>query len=74
MYKRQWEHSHVVESDEQGEVRTFCIYTAPNEEMLRAHALAVGNHVVLNVYELAGDVAPADIPAEGQRTPQGYFS
>jgi hypothetical protein len=69
-----WEHSHVVESDEEGAVRTFCIYTAPNEQMLRAHALAIGQHVVLNVYELAGDVAPADIPAEGERVEDDYFS
>jgi hypothetical protein len=69
-----WEHSHVVESDEHGAVRTFCIYTAPNEEALRAHALAIGQHVVLNVYELAGDVVPADIPAEGQAVPEDYFS
>jgi hypothetical protein len=69
-----WEHSHVVESDEEGAVRTFCIYRAPNEEMLREHALAVGNHVVLNLYELAGDVAPADVPREGQPVPGGYFS
>lgn len=69
-----WEHSHVVASDEQGAVRTFCIYTAPNEEVLRAHALAIGQHVVLNVYELAGDVAPADIPAEGKPVTNDYFS
>lgn len=69
-----WEHTHVAESDEEGAVRTFCIYTAPNEEELRAHALAVGSHVVLNVYELAGDVAPADIPPEEQTAPEGYFS
>lgn len=69
-----WEHTHVAESDEEGAVRTFCIYTAPNEEELRAHALAVGSHVVLHVYELAGDVAPADIPPEEQPAPEGYFS
>jgi hypothetical protein len=40
----------------------------------RAHALAIGQHVVLNVYELAGDVVPADIPAEGQAVPEDYFS
>lgn len=61
-----WEHTHVVESDERGSVRTFCVYSAPNEEMIRQHAAAVGGHVVLNVYELTADVTPADIPAEGQ--------
>lgn len=69
-----WEHSHVVESDDEGLVRTFCVYTAPDERTLRAHALAVGGHVVLNVYELAGDVAPADIPPEGTAAPEAFFS
>lgn len=61
-----WEHSHVVSSDADGGIRTFCVYSAPNAESLRAHASAIGSHVVLNVYEIVGDVVPADIPAEGE--------
>ena len=29
-----WEHSHVV-VDDAGLVKTFCVYDAPNEEMVR---------------------------------------
>ncbi len=32
-----WEHSHIV-SDESG-IKSFCVYDAPNEELLREHAL-----------------------------------
>ena len=32
-----WEHSHVV-VDEEGAVKTYCVYAAPNEEMVREHA------------------------------------
>jgi hypothetical protein len=68
-----WEHSHVVASTDDGLVRTFCIYQAPDAETLRAHAASVGGHVVINVYELAGDVAPVDIPPEGVEGPE-FFS
>jgi Nickel responsive protein SCO4226-like len=53
-----WEHSHVV-SDE-STIKTFCVYEAPDEEMVRQHAAVVGDHVVGRVYEIAGDVTPAD--------------
>jgi hypothetical protein len=68
-----WEHSHVVASTDDGLVRTFCIYQAPDAETLRAHAASVGGHLVINVYELAGDVAPVDIPPEGEEAPE-FFS
>ena len=35
-----WEHSHIVVGDD-GEVLTFCVYGAPNEEMIREHAARV---------------------------------
>ena len=38
-----WEHSHVVVDDE-GTVRTFCVYGAPSEDSVRAHARALGDH------------------------------
>jgi hypothetical protein len=56
-----WEHSHVVVNDE-GLVRTFCVYDAPSEQMVRAHAAALGQHVVDDLQEIAGDVTPADFP------------
>ncbi len=31
-----WEHSHVVVDDE-GLVHTYCVYEAPNEDVVRAH-------------------------------------
>ena len=56
-----WEHSHVT-VDESGGVRTFCVYAAPTEEMVREHAALLGRHRVDNVWEIAGDVTPADFP------------
>lgn len=57
-----WEHSHVV-VDEGGTVRTFCIYEAPNEDVLRQHATRLGKHHIDALDEIAGDVTPADFPA-----------
>jgi hypothetical protein len=57
-----WEHSHVV-VDENGGVRTFCIYESPDVETVMAHAAALGRHNVDQVHEIAGDVTPADFPA-----------
>ena len=54
-----WEHSHVVASPD-GAVRTFCIYRAPDEAMVRAHADAIGGHQIEVIYEIGGDVAPSD--------------
>jgi hypothetical protein len=57
-----WEHSHVV-SDESG-IKTFCVYEAPTEEQLRQHGDMVGEHTILRVYEIAGDVTPGDFTAD----------
>jgi Nickel responsive protein SCO4226-like len=56
-----WEHSHVTVDDE-GVVRTFCIYSAPDQELLREHATALGQHTIDAIREIAGDVSPADFP------------
>jgi hypothetical protein len=58
-----WEHSHVV-LDDTGAVRSFCVYDAPSEEMVQAHAKALGMHDVLSIYEIAGDVTPEDFPLD----------
>jgi hypothetical protein len=42
-------------------VLTFCVYGAPNEEMIREHAEAFGSHTVSRIYELLEDVTPAEI-------------
>ena len=57
-----WEHSHVVVNDD-GIVRTFCVYEAPDVESLRLHATRLGKHEIDSVDEIAGDVTPADFPA-----------
>lgn len=56
-----WEHSHVV-VDEDGTPKSYCVYDAPSEEMVREHAHALGDHVVVKIYEIAGDVTPDDFP------------
>ena len=56
-----WEHSHVVVGGD-GTVMTYCIYDAPDEDMLRAHAADLGNHTIDGIHEIAGDVTPADFP------------
>ena len=56
-----WEHSHVVVGGD-GTVMTYCIYDAPDEDMLRAHAGDLGNHTIDGIHEIAGDVTPADFP------------
>lgn len=56
-----WEHSHVVVTDD-GVVHTYCVYDAPSEEIVRAHAKALGKHSIDELYEIAGDVTPADFP------------
>jgi hypothetical protein len=56
-----WEHSHVV-IDDDGTPKSFCVYDAPSEEMVRDHASKLGDHQIAKIYEIAGDVAPADFP------------
>ena len=60
-----WEHSHVV-VDKDGKVKTYCVYRAPGEEAVREHSIALGNHEIDTLYEIAGDVTPADFPLETQ--------
>jgi hypothetical protein len=54
-----WEHSHVV-MDASGTLKSFCIYSSPNEDAIRAHAEVLGRHIIQNIYEIGGDVSPAD--------------
>jgi Protein of unknown function (DUF4242) len=56
-----WIHSHVA-VEEDGSVRTFCLYDAPDIDEIYRHAEALGYHVVDGVYEVAGDVTPEDFP------------
>ena len=56
-----WEHSHVVVDDD-GKVRTYCVYDAPTAEMVVAHSDSLGRHEIASIEEIAGDVTPADFP------------
>ena len=56
-----WEHSHVVVGD-QGFVRSYCVYLAPSEEALRAHASKLGHHTIEGLHEIVGDMTPSDSP------------
>jgi hypothetical protein len=58
-----WHHSHVV-IDDAGIVKTYCVYEAPTEEIVRAHAAELGLHDVEGVFEIAGDVTPDDFPLD----------
>jgi hypothetical protein len=55
-----WEHSHVCVSPE-GSITTFCIYEAPDEDMIRQHAQAFGGHSINRIHEIAEDVTPQEI-------------
>lgn len=54
-----WEHSHVV-ADAEGNIKTFCVYEAPNEDVIRKHSADLGHHVIGAIYEIGGDVSPRD--------------
>ncbi|MEP7335984.1 MAG: nickel-binding protein [Actinomycetota bacterium] len=56
-----WEHSHVV-LDRDGTPKSFCVYAAPSEEVVRDHANRLGDHNVNAIYEIVGDVTPDDFP------------
>ena len=56
-----WEHSHVVLGTD-GTPKSFCVYDAPSEEIVREHAERLGDHSVNVIYEIVGDVTPDDFP------------
>jgi hypothetical protein len=57
-----WEHSHVI-VDDVGKVRTFCVYSAPSEDVVRDHSTRLGQHSLDSIDEIVGDVTPADFPS-----------
>ena len=57
-----WEHSHVVVDDD-GKVRTFCVYDAPSEALVIEHSTRLGQHKIDSIDEIVGDVTPEDFPA-----------
>lgn len=56
-----WEYSYVVSDDASG-IKTFCVYEAPNAELLRTHSERVGEHTITQLYEIGAVVTPADFP------------
>lgn len=56
-----WEHSHVIVDDD-GVVRTYCVYEAPDEQSIIDHSAMLGQHEIESLQEIAGDVSPADFP------------
>ena len=56
-----WEHSHVLVDDD-GTVRTYCVYEAPDEQAILDHSDILGQHEIEFLQEIAGDVSPADFP------------
>jgi Nickel responsive protein SCO4226-like len=56
-----WEHSHVIVGED-GRVKTYCVYTAPDKDAVQRHAGLLGQHLVDEIEEIAGDVTPADFP------------
>jgi hypothetical protein len=57
-----WEHSHVV-TDDEGNIKSYCVYSAPGLQVLHDHAAALGRHQIRNVYEIGGDISPDDFPS-----------
>ena len=56
-----WEHSHVAVGED-GRVKTFCLYEAPSEDVVRQHAKELGLHNIVSIVEIVGDVTPDDFP------------
>ncbi len=48
--------------DDDGNVKTVCIYGAPDAGTVQRHADALGRHRVESIVEIAGDVTPGDFP------------
>src|SRR4029453_8644973 len=55
-----WEHRHVV-MDDDGGVKTCCVYSAPAEKLLGEHADGFGAHVITNLCEIVEDATPEDV-------------
>ena len=54
-----WEHSHTV-MDEEGRIKSYCVYSSPDRDLILEHAKQLGGHSVHHIYEIGGDISPAD--------------
>jgi hypothetical protein len=50
----------VVDGD--GNVSTYCVYEAPDQDAVYEHSKRLGAHRIESIEEIAGDVSPADFP------------
>jgi len=57
-----WDRTQVTVDDD-GVIRTFCVYGAPGKARVREHSAMLGCHRIDNIYEIAGDIDPADLPS-----------
>jgi hypothetical protein len=55
----EWEHSHVVMSED-GQLKSYCVYSSPDTELILEHSKLLGDHMVEQIYEIGGDISPAD--------------
>ena len=54
-----WEHSHTV-MDEDGQLKSYCVYSSPNTDLIREHASLLGDHSIRHIYVIGGDIFPDD--------------
>jgi hypothetical protein len=54
-----WEHSHVVRTD--AGLKAFCVYEAPDTQMIRDHAASVGIPAD-RIHEIHTDIVPGELP------------
>ena len=47
----EWKYSHVCQTDE-GEIKAFCVYSAPSAERLSEHVVSMGGQVKHRLYEI----------------------
>jgi hypothetical protein len=55
----EWEHSHVV-MGEDGLLRSYCVYASPDTQLIEEHSKLLGDHMIEEIYEIGGDISPAD--------------
>ena len=46
--------------DEDGQLKSFCVYSSPDTKLIREHAGMLGSHMVSGIYEIGGDISPDD--------------
>jgi hypothetical protein len=48
-----WEHTHVCHTPG-GEIKAFCVYSAPSAERLAEHTASMGGHTAHRIHEILG--------------------